>query len=80
MSDDESTKKAEYNQNKKTSLTAKLLLPLIGSDPKIQKKILEDPQQSFKIKLKKVKRFKNRSENFDQMNFFEGKILFKKQF
>ncbi len=74
MIDDETTIKLEHKHNKNSSLTEKFLLPLIGSDPKTQKKILEDPQQSFKIKLKKVKIFKNRSENFNQMNLIESKI------
>ncbi len=71
---EDSVKQQEYNQSKNTSITTKLLLPLIGSDPRIQKKILEDPEHSFKIKLRKVKRFKNKSQNYyHYQNFDECK-------
>jgi len=50
------------------------LLPLIGPDPKIQKKILEDDDNSFRIKLGKVRRFRNRSENINFDGILKSKI------
>ena len=41
-------------------LKAKFYFPLIGSDPVLQKQILEDDNNIIKIKLKKIKKYKDR--------------------
>ena len=53
----------------------KFYLPLIGSDRTLQKQILEDESNSFKIKLKKIRKYKNKSINFDQ-NSLKGNRIF----
>lgn len=53
-------------------VTAKFLLPLIGNDAQVQKRNLEDEENSFKIKLKKLKRFKNKSMNFESTKILDG--------
>jgi len=75
---EENANKQVQNDNKNSNITAKLLLPLIGPEPKNPKNFMENEEHSFRVKLNKVKRFKNRSENYECRNslFSNGKIYF----
>jgi len=59
---------------KKNQLKSKFYFPLIGSDPILQKQIIEDDNNSIKIKLKKIRKFRNKSLNFEQLSLMKGNL------
>jgi hypothetical protein len=57
------------NKNK-----SKFYLPLIGSNALSQKTIIDD-ENCIKIKLKKIRRFRNKSQNFEQFSLKRGNLI-----